>query len=146
TARLWDVETGKPVVEPLPNHKDRGWDTAFSPDGSRRIVTSLDHRTPGLRDADTGKPVGEPLRGHADFVFSAVFSPDGKRIVTASADTTARLWEVASGRETAILRGHEASVNSAAFSPDGSALSLRLWTGRLGYGTPRPASKSASRW
>jgi WD40 repeat protein len=39
--------------------------------------------------------------------------------VTASRDLTARLWDVASGDELAILRGHTAPLTDVAFSPDG---------------------------
>jgi dipeptidyl aminopeptidase/acylaminoacyl peptidase len=49
-----------------------------------------------------------------------LFSPDGARIVTASADTTARVWDAATGKPIAALAGHDDSVNRAAFSPDGA--------------------------
>jgi WD40 repeat protein len=93
-------------------------------------------------------------------VNSATFSPDGSRIVTASSDKTARIWDVASGKEIAVLRGqsdsvlsadfsrllrvladfgfHRDSVLSAAFSPDGSRIvtgswdgTVRIWDARL---------------
>jgi WD40 repeat protein len=35
---------------------------------------------------------------------------------------TARIWDVASAKEIAILRGHDDAVYSAAFSPDGSRI------------------------
>ena len=57
--------------------------------------------------------------GHTAEVTSAAFSPDGKRVVTASDDTTARVWDVGSGKPLATLRGHTYPVTSAAFSPDG---------------------------
>ena len=38
---------------------------------------------------------------------------------TASADKTARIWDVATFKEIAVLRGYEDNVPSAAFSPDG---------------------------
>jgi WD40 repeat protein len=46
------------------------------------------------------------LNGHEGAVSSAAFSPDGSRIVTASYDKTARLWDVANGKELMVLRGH----------------------------------------
>ena len=65
----------------------------------------------------------------------AMGSPDGTRVVTASGDKTARLWDVATAKEIAVLRGHNNQVHSAAFSPDGTRVvtasndnTARLWT------------------
>ncbi len=55
-------------------------------------------------------------------VTSAQFAPDGKTVVTASGDKTARLWDVASGKELHVLRGHEGAVTSAEFAPDGKTV------------------------
>jgi hypothetical protein len=62
------------------------------------------------------------LVGHQGPVRSATFSPDGSRIVTASDDSTARIWDAASGKEIAVLRGHKGRLQSAAFSLDGSRI------------------------
>ena len=62
------------------------------------------------------------LRGHLDPVRSVAFSPDGQRIVTGSDDTTAKVWEAASGRELLTLKGHTGWVKSVAFSPDGQRI------------------------
>ena len=56
--------------------------------------------------------------GHRLLVASAVFSPDGLSVLTASVDGTARIWEVASGRELQRFDG----VSFAAFSPDGRSV------------------------
>ena len=66
--------------------------------------------------------VGGVLRGHESPVNSAQFSPDGKSIVTASDDHTARVWDVATGKEITVLSGHEGAVFSARFSPDGKQI------------------------
>ena len=81
-----------------------------------------------------GYPLHNVLRGHKDSVASAEFSPDGSRIVTASRDTTARIWDSATGKELHTLSGHESFVRSAEFSPDGSKVvtasrdkTARIW-------------------
>jgi WD40 repeat protein len=73
------------------------------------------------------------LKGHSALVRYAVFSPDGKRVVTASADNTARLWDVDSGKEIASLKGHARGLSSVAFSPDGKRVVTSSWdkTARL---------------
>jgi WD40 repeat protein len=74
------------------------------------------------------------LRGHDLFVDSAAFSADGSRIVTASSDSTARIWDAATGKEIATLRGHDRNVFFAAYSPDGRRIvsasadkTARIW-------------------
>jgi WD40 repeat protein len=57
--------------------------------------------------------------GHSAAITSVAFSPDGKFVVTGSSDTTARLWETASGKEVYRLEGHSGSVDAVAFSRDG---------------------------
>jgi hypothetical protein len=51
--------------------------------------------------------------------MSVAFSPDGRTLATGSYDNTARLWNVASGRELRRFDGHAEGVMSVAFSPDG---------------------------
>jgi WD40 repeat protein len=46
-------------------------------------------------------------------------------IATASWDTDVRLWEVATGKELAVLTGHRAAVLNCAFSPDGRTLASK---------------------
>jgi len=62
-----------------------------------------------------------------------MFSPDGTRILTGSQDSTARLWDAATGETVATLTGHEDSVMAAAFSPDGRRVltGAEDWTARL---------------
>ena len=55
---------------------------------------------------------------HRDSVRRVAFSPDGRLALTGSLDGSAGLWDVATGKQTALLR-HEDKVVAVAFSPDG---------------------------
>jgi hypothetical protein len=82
---------------------------------------------------------GAAPAGHAEWVWSVAFAPDGRTLATGNGDGSVRLWDVAAGRQTAVLAGHTGAVWSVAFAPDGQTLasgsttSVRLWetaTGR----------------
>ena len=53
------------------------------------------------------------------YVNAAVFSSDSNRIATGSGDSTARIWDAATGQQLFVLKGHSNKVLSVAFSPDG---------------------------
>jgi WD40 repeat protein/serine/threonine protein kinase len=57
------------------------------------------------------------LRGHGNRVSFLAFSADGTRLLTASDDSTARVWDTASGKQLAILRGQNGRILCAAFIP-----------------------------
>jgi WD40 repeat protein len=61
------------------------------------------------------------LSGHTNRVYFALFSPDSQRIVSTSPDTTARLFDVKSGRQLGVMR-HGSWVSNANWSADGSRI------------------------
>jgi uncharacterized protein (TIGR03067 family) len=72
--------------------------------------------------------------GHNAVVSSVAITADGKTLASGSYDTTIKLWDLATGKETTPLRGHTAGVYSIAFAPDGKTLAsgshddtARLW-------------------
>ncbi|CAG7851213.1 Vegetative incompatibility protein HET-E-1 [Serendipita indica DSM 11827] len=143
--RLWDIESGQPLGEPLQGHKGPISAVTFSPDGSR-IGSASDDQTIRLWDAFSGQPLGRPLRGHKRWVNDLAFSPDGSRMVSASGDMTIRLWDADTGQPIGKpLEGHKDSVSAVEFSPDGSIIisgswdkTIRLWDAATGQPLGEP--------
>ena len=62
------------------------------------------------------------LTGHDHGVWSVAFSPDGKILASGGGDTNIRLWDVATGKETAVLKGHKGRPQFLSWSKDGHRL------------------------
>lgn len=61
-------------------------------------------------------------RGHELAVLSVAISPDSNYVATGSRDKSAKLWDLATGREVRSFLGHQFSVFDLAFSRDGKLL------------------------
>jgi len=83
------------------------------------------------------------LKGHTRHVLSVACSPDSKTLATGSWDTAIRLWDVATGKNTATLSGHTKEVRLLAFSQGGKTLTsaggrdltVKLWAVATGKNT-----------
>jgi WD40 repeat protein/tRNA A-37 threonylcarbamoyl transferase component Bud32 len=115
---------------------------AINPDGRTALAGTKPFNQPGgevrLWDIFTGKALA--TFAHKSMVLAAKFSPDGKTVATGSADQTANLLDVATGKLLCPSLQHGGWVHAVAFSPDGKQLLTacddsfaRLWevpTGR----------------
>ena len=104
---------------------DEPQDVIFGPDGKTLASIGSDDGAIYLWDVATGRErlslngcrvVGEDIR-------SMNFSPDGKTLASGGSDDMVRLWDVASGREIAVLKSPP-PVQRVIFSPDGKTLAI----------------------
>jgi hypothetical protein len=114
---LWDAATGQALkvaaaAVPLA-------DIAFSPDGARLMAPGQDGKL-HLFDAVTLAETGV-IAAPGALITGGSFSSDGKRIAGVSLDRTARVWDAASGEETARFP-HDVYLSAARFSADGTRL------------------------
>lgn len=129
-AVIWDRSTGKEILS-LAHNGEAVTAVDWSPNGEW-IVTGSDDRKNGyvqLWNAKTGERVERSFgaldgsgESHVGPVLSVSFSPDGNSIVTGSDDTTARLWETATGKHVRLFFRHLGPVWDAEFDRDGKRI------------------------
>lgn len=110
TGRVWDVASGRGLQVLRWQGRDLT-DVTFSPDGKELVVSSTKDDTARVYEVESGR---ELFALHAENapspkapVDSVVFSRDGTRILTGHGDTTARVWDAASGQALLVLRPAE---------------------------------------
>lgn len=96
--------------------------TAMSRDGNICAV-GYGPNSIGLWDAHAGKCL-RTLKAHSNWVVALAFTPDGTLLASSAGDTTASVWEVATGKEVGRLRFGDggAYVYTVSISDDGQWL------------------------
>jgi WD40 repeat protein/serine/threonine protein kinase len=124
---IWDVTTGTRVLDAAVGAElwDVGWNAAED-----TVLFAGKQGALGVLDAATGAE--RRLVGHDPVatVNRAAWSPDGRFIASGSDDTTARIWDVASGQPIAVL-AHPSRVMCTSWSPDGARVATAGWEGGL---------------
>lgn len=117
---LWKLtQTGAIKPDRVVEMKSSLWSAIFAPSRKGQALLTLGGTDARLVRAESGEV--QATYSPAGVVASANFSPRGDRIVTGSWDSTARIWNAATGADELKLGGddgHTAFVNSAVFSPD----------------------------
>ena len=118
------------LLEILPHHDLVGLfeqcdhdvrEALFLPDG--RLLLQVLEPAVLLVAADAGTLLHRFV-GHTGAVTDIALSPSGERLLTVSADTTARLWDVATGACLHVVADHDDMIDCGEFAPDGRSFAI----------------------
>lgn len=110
-------------------HTNLPYFLVVNPKQPNLLLTSDQTAIVRVWDWERGKVVREFQ--HPEWVEGVDWHPTGQTVVAACADNKVHLWDLASGKETAVLAGHDWSVVRAQFSPDGALVASWGWDSRL---------------
>ncbi|KAG2739262.1 WD40 repeat-like protein [Suillus brevipes Sb2] len=123
--RVWNLDTGKQVGEPLLGHDAGVRRIAASPDG-RWIVSAAENGSILVWEVATKKAelkrVPVSFKGHGKTIMSVVFAPDSKTFASASNDKTVCVWKRETGEIVLGPLNVGSWANSVSYSPEGTKL------------------------
>lgn len=129
TTKVWDVASGQ-IRTTITNRS--AW--AISPDGHSWMLTEADGAGKiEVREVSSDR-ITTTIPDSGILVSAAAFIPNGKTLAVLYQNGEIRLWDLASGRDTATLSGHEHLGYSVAFSRQGDFMvtcsldyTVRIW-------------------
>jgi len=128
--KIWDRESGKPLVDLGAAFKGQYISAAaWSPDG-KVLALARGGEVDGMNGIvhlvhpASGKKVRSLTTGHLNGATDLLWHPDGKHLASCGRDTTARIWDVAAGKQVAQIgkpRGGQFKdwLHALSFSADG---------------------------
>lgn len=130
TIRLWNLQTGKPIISFGEKHPDIKFLT-ISPDG-KTLASSSSNGTIKLWNLENGEEKLS-LKSHSGEVTHLIFKND-EFLVSGSDNGTIKLWNLKTGQLIDSLEGHSRAVTSLDISLDGQKLAsgsrdgtVRVW-------------------
>jgi WD40 repeat protein len=140
SVRVWDV-VSRSFKGILDQTGYKFSDLAWSPDGKRIVASSMSDLVSMIWDVNSGETIKLEQGDQRCFLSSPSWSPDGRRVVTGcigAADSPARIWDAATGKEIQQLESKDGTSQLVAWSPDGRLIAVgysdpvvRIWDGEL---------------
>ena len=121
--QVFDVKS-RSILKTWTTHKQPVWTTKFSPTDLTTLLSASDDKTVRLWDLPSNEPI-TTFVGHDDYVRCANFMPGtmSNMIVSGSYDSTVRLWDPRTGRNSPVMTfKHAAPVEDVLSLPSGTTM------------------------
>lgn len=119
---LWDIEAQK-IIQSYKTQVDNIRISEISPDGTKMLIGGEGNKV-SVSTINNGQTIYQ--LEHKERIAYATFSRDGKNILTNSYDSTAKLWDAASGKLIQTYYHQYPESNPAYFSRNGDVVLTEL--------------------
>ncbi|MCY2941881.1 MAG: NB-ARC domain protein [Planctomycetota bacterium] len=130
--KIFDVATGKQLLDIKGAHSDTAFGVAFSPDGKMLASCGAD-KFVKIFEVPSGKPV-KSFEGHTHHVMDVAWKNDGKFLASAGADNAIKVWDFEKGEQARTIAGHTKQISrlqfvgiTPTFITCSGDKSLRIW-------------------
>jgi WD40 repeat protein len=111
--KVFEVATGKAVLEVKSGHSDTVFGVCFSPDGTKLATCGAD-KFVKVFEVPSGKFL-KSFEGHTHHVLDVGWKGDGKLLASAGADNAIKVWDYEKGEQTRTITGHAKQVTRLLF-------------------------------
>ncbi|QDT27611.1 WD domain, G-beta repeat [Gimesia panareensis] len=139
SVRIWDLQTGQPVGEPLQVLEDHHG-VRWSPDGKQLAIFGVDKKKvqysdweiPQVKIVDVAsRKVLHTFQSHIRRVSDVAFTTDSQFLLTTGLDRTLVTWNLSTGKRQSTFMDTSERLLSVAVAPDNQLVALSGSEGEL---------------
>ena len=110
--RVFEVDSGKLLLDIKNGHSDTVFGVRFSPDGTKLATCAAD-KFVKVWELPSGKFL-KSFEGHTHHVMDVGWKPDGKLLASCGADNVIKVWDYEKGEQTRTIQAHGKQVTRMA--------------------------------
>jgi WD40 repeat protein len=130
--RIFEISSGKEIVNIKNSHSDTVFGVSFSPDGTKLATCSAD-KFVKVFEVPSGKLI-KAFEGHTHHVLDVAWKADGKLLVSAGADNVIKVWDYEKGEQARTFGNHAKQITRLVFKGSTSEIAtcsgdqtVRFW-------------------
>jgi WD40 repeat protein len=111
--KVFEIPSGKSVVNIQNGHSDEVFGVCFSPDGNKLASCAAD-KFVKVFEIPSGKFL-KSFEGHTHHVLDVGWKSDGKLLASAGADNVIKVWDYEKGEQVRTIAGHTKQITRLEF-------------------------------